>query len=293
MPQKLPANLAPGVGRYFGLPYAAFESFCIAEDVYFSATRLNWRRDTSAPRTVFLPAGPHYFVMVYMADVVHCDILQDGQESDLRRYETGSICLVDLTDGAAIRLHSDLNALAFCIPRRFFSENRFFDELALRLPLRCVRGQTDPLVMHVATALLPLLETGSAMSEAVLRPIAVAIGAHLLQSYGEGFGAISSDVGARNRQVPQAVQPETPNAVAARPPSSGTRYPEASIDFATPPDWHSGRQIAFAKQCLRELEADLATVAGLCGFSDVQVFEEFFHSHTGMRPERWRRALLN
>ena len=294
MPLRVATDFALGVGPYFGLAAANFQCFDVGEDAVFSATRLVWRRGGAQPLTVTLPAAQSYFVMVYLSGAKHCDLLVNGTETPLRYYPSGSICLVDLEKGAAIRLHSDLDALAFCIPHVFFSGNGFFDELAFGLPLRCVRGQADPLISHIAAALTPTLDSGAAFSASVMRPIAVAIGAHLLQRYGEGFmgGHALLDDAAR-KGVIAAPQGRRTTGFDASPGARSQGHTPPAMDFCIPPDWHLDRQIAFAKQCLFNPETDMAAVAGLCGFPDMAMFEEFFRSHTGVSPHQWRLRAFN
>ncbi len=292
---RVPTNFALGVGPYFGLDTATFQSFDVADDAFFTATRLLCRRG-SDPLTVTLPAAQSYFVMAYLSAARHCDVLVNGTEEPLRHFPAGSICLVDLAEGAAIRLHSDLDALAFCIPYAFFTGNGFFDELALRLPLRCVRGQADPLISHIATALSPTLDTGAKFPASVLRPIAVAIGAHLLQRYGEGFkgrGAVPRDAARAGMVAEARDEPAGRHATNDVPAQSPLRPAGAAMEFCIPPDWHLDRQIAFAKQCMLNPETDTATVASLCGFPDVALFEDIFRSHTGVSPHQWRLRTLN
>ncbi|MET3613408.1 AraC-like DNA-binding protein [Rhizobium aquaticum] len=295
MPLKVRSNFALGVGPYFGLKDANFESFCVGDEAFFTATRLVWQRHHSQSLDISLPEADSYFVMIYLSDAQHCDVLVGGRLAPLRHYEAGSICVVDLANGAAIRLHSDLDALALCIPNAFFTGNDLFDELAFGLPLRCVRGHSDPLVSHVAAALLPMLDNNAPIPKSVLQPIAIAIGAHLLQRYGEGFVA-GHRAGVASETSDACTDRENAASADAEPQAlshGAAGHASETVNLLMPPDWHQDRQMAFAKQCIRDAEADIATVARLCGFSDIELFEEIFRSHTGMSPDRWRQTNLN
>lgn len=134
-------------------------------------------------RIVSLPAADAYFLMFYFKDVMHSDVVPGESESEIRRYRQGSVCLVDLVEGASIRLVSDLDSLAFHLPRALFREVSTFSHAPAATSLRCRRGEVDDVMHNLALALLPLLAENEGEPGAVLQHIAVAICAHLLHSY--------------------------------------------------------------------------------------------------------------
>lgn len=78
---------------------------------------------------------------------------------------------------------SDLDSLAFHLPRALFREVSTFSHAPAATSLRCRRGEVDDVMHNLALALLPLLAENEGEPGAVLQHIAVAICAHLLHSY--------------------------------------------------------------------------------------------------------------
>lgn len=171
------------VGRHFGEAEAPFLSIAPLDRARFSVTHLRCLAQVGPPRAVRIPAQPSYFVMLYLSDVDHCDIEASGVETPIRRFRTGSICLVDLVRGASIRLHSDLEALAFHLPNDLFDEVGILPRAPRSQPLRCLRGSRDRILFNIGHALLPLFGRRNASDDDVLRPIAIAVCIHLLDLY--------------------------------------------------------------------------------------------------------------
>ncbi|WP_292443559.1 hypothetical protein [Mesorhizobium sp.] len=133
-----------------------------------------------------LPAADAHFLMLYLESAAHADILSDGSHTKVRDYPAGSVCLVDLSAGAAIRLYSRLHSLSFVLPRRLLAE---VSQHSSNGPtdLRCLRGAFDPVLSSLSAALLPLFWKRGG-SDALLRHLALAICAHLLHEHGDGPG---------------------------------------------------------------------------------------------------------
>jgi hypothetical protein len=171
------------VGRHFGDAEAPFLSMAPLDKAQFSVTHLRCLAQVGQPRAVRIPAQPAYFVMLYLRDVDHCDIEASGVETPIRRFRTGSICVVDLVRGASIRLHSDLESLAFHLPNDLFHEVGILPRAPKFQPLRCLRGSRDRILFNIGHALLPFFGRRDASINDVLRPIAIAICIHLLDFY--------------------------------------------------------------------------------------------------------------
>lgn len=121
-----------------------------------------------------LDAQPAYFAMIYLGPVTHCDLLRHGEALPPRSYDRGSICLVDLSDGAEIRLSTDLDAVGVILP---FS---LVDEVALRFPElrvrpRLRRNAPDPVVHKLGLALVPFLSGEDDQTSPALQHIIAAL----------------------------------------------------------------------------------------------------------------------
>ncbi|MGE7371195.1 helix-turn-helix domain-containing protein [Neorhizobium sp. NPDC001467] len=293
------------VGRCFGLAYAPCLTTVPVKNAAFSVTRL--RRDVAqVPVAVRLPAQNAYFLMLYLDDVSHCDIRPDGSLTVPRLYPRGSICLVDLGQGASIMLQTSLDTLAFVIPHDLFDE---MGELMVDLTassLRCQRGVADTIVAHMGTALLPLLERKDMSSAATLRHMAIAMCTHLLHDYGylpelddvpvcqtrilsEGQQKAAKDYVLENLQKNLSVA-----LIAA---AAGVSARQLSLGFRqatgmTPYQWLMQMRIARSKELLAQRALPLQTIAHRCGFTDHSHFTRAFMRETGMTPAAWRNYRL-
>lgn len=290
-----------GVGACFGEANAPFLVVRPVRDARFSATRLACRLGGALSRLVSLPADDAYFLMFYFTDAMHCDVAADGSNGEIQRYRQGSICLVDLAHGASVRLVSDLDALAFRLPRALFREVAEFSNAPTATSLRCRRGEVDDVMLNLAVALLPLFREDGNDPGPVLQHIAVAICAHLLHSYpdraaatGEAALSIWQEKAAKDFLIDHWTEDYSPAATAA-----AARLPEAdftpgfvSVTGRTPEQWLMRYRIGQAKRYLVEDGGVPADIAARCGFADEVGFVEAFREVTGVSPSDWRARWL-
>ncbi len=262
------------VGRYFGTPDAPCLRTIPMEAAIFSVTRIRKRLTRALQPEVALPACEAYFLMLYLEDAEHADIRADGARSPARRYARGSICLVDLRKGASIALHSDLNALAFVLPKRLIAEVAALSPTAKPQRLMCRRGEADSILCSLGLALLALFERVDSTPRELLQHVAVAVCAHLLHHHST---EIQGDEGGN--------------------PFDGSNDPTASHNrqeaTRAAHQLQMRRRVAQAKQLLRASSLPLGSIAFLCGFSSLSHFTTVFLGETGTTPQAWRSAPLH
>ena len=262
------------VGRYFGTPDAPCLTTIPMEAAVFSVTRIR-RRLTRAQRPeVALPACEAYFLMLYLDDAEHADIKVNGERSAVRRYVRGSICLVDLRQGASIALHSDLSALAFVLPKTLIAEVAALSPTVKPQRLVCRRGEVDSILCSLGLALLALFERVDSSPPELLQHVAVAVCAHLLHHHS---AEMQGDDGGN--------------------PFDGSNDPTAfhirQEATRAPHQLQMRRRVVQAKQLLRASSLPLGSIAFLCGFSSLSHFTTVFLGETGTTPQAWRSAPLH
>ncbi|WP_209601038.1 helix-turn-helix domain-containing protein [Sinorhizobium kostiense] len=291
-----------GVGAHFGLPHAPCLPARPVRDAGFSVTRLEWRLNGDANRLVSLPPDEAYFLMLYLKDAYHCDVDPDGTEGETRRFRQGSICLVDLANGACIRLSSDLDSLALQIPRELFREVSEFSTAPKATRLRCRRGEHDDVICNLGAALLPLFERQGNSQTPVLQHIAIAICAHLLHAYADPDQPGSSSTrfsvwqekAAKDFMIDHFAN-QFPMAAAASAAGVSIRRFIAGFEGVTgqtPQQWLLGYRTARAKQYLGEQSLTVPEIATRCGFTDEDHFITAFRRVTGSTPAAWRARWL-
>ncbi len=291
-----------GVGVHFGLPYAPCLPARPVRDAGFSVTRLEWRLNGCASRLASLPPDEAYFLMLYLKDAYHCDVAPDGAESETRRFRQGSICLVDLTHGACIRLFSDLDSLAFQLPRELFREIAEFSAAPKEIRLRCRRGEEDDVMRNLGAALLPLFERQGNAQNPVLQHVAIAICAHLLHAHGDHRGqgrstqlTVWQEKAAKEFMMDHFADQFPMAAAASAAGVSIRRFIDGfqGVTGQKPQQWLLGYRTARAKQYLGERSLTLAQIAIRCGFTDEDHFTKGFRRLTGSTPAAWRARWLS
>lgn len=292
------------VGICFGIPDAPCLVTVPVKFAPFSVTRIDRDLVEGDARRIRLPADDAYFLMLYLDDALHCDVLPDGSCSALCRYERGSLCLVDLRNGASIELHSGLHALAFMLPQSLFDEIADNSPTTRRRRLRCRRGEQDAVISNLGVALLAMFEGGAASPPALLQHLATAICAHLLQDYsdaalrnGMSESALSlwQEKAAKDLMLENLAEDLPLSAIAE---ATGLSTGHFAQEFkkatgSTPHQWLTLQRVEQAKDLLRQDGFSLKDIAGHCGFTDQSHFTKVFSRLTGMTPAVWRKALFH
>ncbi|WP_137154300.1 hypothetical protein [Rhizobium sp. FKL33] len=152
------------------------------EEARAASIRIVARADE--PREFNLAPEAAYFVMLYLDPVDHCDLLANGEALPGRRYGRGSLCLIDLSEGARIRLSSSLNALGFVLPFQLAEEARQGERGMSSAPLRLRRNEQDAIAYRLGLSILPCFEKDPPDAPPSLPHMIGALCAHLLDGAG-------------------------------------------------------------------------------------------------------------
>ena len=265
-------------GPIFGLKNAPFLSVRPLDGAFFSATCIDYRHDTSEARAFVIPPCDIYLLMLYLNDAYHCDLASDGTATPVRRFAKGTLCVIDLSEGVSFRLHSDLNSIAFGVQRGLLEEVSELPQAPALAKLRCRRGDDDGVMRAIGISVLPLIERADAVAQATLRPIAIAIGAHLLQHHAgaeraQGAAAPLSPLQEKDakdfimRHFAFGIRVAD---IAASVGLSPDHFSKAfkSATGVTPHRWLRRYRVARARMLLEADTASLRDIAALCGFGD-------------------------
>ncbi|RWX81764.1 AraC family transcriptional regulator [Neorhizobium lilium] len=297
------ADYAEGVGRYFGIPAAPVLKAVPIRSAGFSVTRIDRDVAPGNVQEIVFPASEAYFMMLYLETVSHADII-DGKSQPVCSFPAGTICLVDLQEGASIALHSSLHSLAFTLPRSLLDEVAWLSPERPLRGLRCVRGYCDPVISNIGMALVPLFAYPQASAEAILQHIAVALCDHLMTGYTEETEAFRNrPPGVKTLAVWQQRTAKTfmqdnmeagvtvamvADSVGLSP-NHFSRLFRAAMGV-TAHQWLIRTRLERAKDLLRDPSLSLKEIAQTCGFSDHSYFSKVFAKYTGLRPADWRRV---
>jgi AraC-like DNA-binding protein len=251
--------------------------------------------------TVEIPSMDAYFVMIYRQDVRHCDILEGKQYTQVRNYSRGSACLVDLTDGAAIMLHSSLDSLGIVLPKVLFSEVCRNHPLTWVGGLKCERGKPDSVIASLGKVLSSALIENSISSQIILPHIAIALCAHLIHHYtnpslrnGVGVSSLSlwQEKTAKEFMVGNLENQISVSAVANAAGMSTTHFSQEfkKATGDTPHRWLTRFRIEHAMRLLETRSFSISAVAIRCGYVDQSHFTKVFAAYTGATPFAWLQA---
>ncbi len=287
----------------FGLANAPLLVTKPVREAEFSVTHLVRPLQAGLSSVVRLPHANCFFMMLYLEDAYHCDVFADGSEGTVQRFPKGSICLVNLAQGATIRLHDRLEALAFVIPFDLLKEVSGFSKAPEARSLLCLRGQNDSVMWNMGKALLPLFAQEQSQRSCVLGHLAVAICAHLLHRHGDvaarepGCSAFSAvqEKAAKDFMAAHFQRDLSIGQVAQTVGMSEAAFVEAfeRATQKTPRQWLREYRVEQAKLCFSERKYTFEEVAIRSGFRDALHLEEDFMAITGFSLLAWRNRWLN
>lgn len=247
----------------------------------------------------FLPADDAFLVMLYLVDVDHCDVRPDGTRTAVKTYPKGSMCLISLSNGAAIAVRGQFEALAVHIPSAHFielaeqaGEPRIDD-------LTTCRGIDDYVVRNIGGALMPMFDMPDEVRDTLLPHIGLALSAHLSHRYGRSPIQHLSTTGQLSLSQEKRVK----------------AYISANLSGGTPVDkiadacgfavdalcsgflsttgqsiseWIAACRVRKAQSQLSNTAETIAAIAKACGFANADEFAATFNKATGLQPADWR-----
>lgn len=248
---------------------------------------------------VFLPPDDAFLVMLYLVDVDHCDIWPDRPPALLKRYPQGSICLINLTGGAAISVRGRFEALAFHIPSAHLGElAEEAGEPRIDNLVTC-RGVDDPVIRDLGAALMPMFDMPDEVKDMLLPHVGLAFNAHLAHRYGRSPAQSLSATGLLTSMQEKRIKTYIAANLSRQigidqiADASGFAVDELCSGFMATTgqsvlEWISACRISKAKLHLSRTGETIARVAETCGFPNEDMFIETFKQAAGVTPGVWR-----
>ncbi|EJJ28803.1 helix-turn-helix domain-containing protein [Rhizobium sp. CF142] len=291
------------LGPYFGLPEAASLNAVPVRSSSICVTRIAKDVTDGERPIVSLPVCDAYFLMVYTKEAHHCDILPDGTRTLPRKFERGSVCLVDLSEGASIVLYADLHSVTFLLPKTLIEEVGDLSRASSILELRCRRGERDPVLSNLTDIVLSLFGREAGSWEALLKHLAIAICSHLIEdpigktefSSDETILPYNRETLAKEFMRNNLARELCVADIAAAAGLSANHFSQGfkKVTGVTPHRWLMHARVDAAKDLLRDSDLPLRAIADACGFVDQSHFTKVFSRETGMTPAVWRAGRLN
>lgn len=291
------------IGACFGVPNAPYLDAIPVKSASFSVTRLLRPLGDGEVVDIRIPQSDAYLLILYQQDTQHADILARGKKAPSRCYRKGTICLIDLRFNAAITLEKSLDAIAIVLPCTLLDEIAELSSLTKSRELRCRRGEPDSVISNLGLALSAMLVSPSQSPPALLKHLAVAVCAHLLQDYRDHALRNGTQENGLSVKQQKAAKDWLLDHLATTPPLSeladvvGLSPGHFAVQFKrstgmTPHQWLTGQRIERAKDLLCQDDVSLKDIANQCGFTDQSHLTKVFSRFTGNTPFAWRQMEL-
>jgi AraC-like DNA-binding protein len=248
---------------------------------------------------VLLPPDTAFLVMLYLIDVQHFDIWPDRPPAPIKTYNKGSICLINLQNGASISVRGRLEALAFHIPSAHLAE---LTKDAGEPPidsLEICRGIDDPVICNLGAALLPMFDLPDEVKDILLPHVGLAFSAHVAHRYGQSPIQSLSDTGKLTPQqetrIKTYITANLSRQIDLKQIADASGFDKHQLHdrfMATTgqsiQEWILECQMNRAKAYLRDSGETIDHIAKLCGFSKEDSLAETFEQTIGVSPDEWR-----
>lgn len=297
------SHVGKSLGVYFGMPEAPFLKAVPLGSAPVTVNKIVRPVTRDVEARVIIPSSDAYLVMVYLEDTVHSDVRGDGSLASPRWCAKGSLCVVDLDEGASAVLHRDLFSLAICLPKALLREVACasFPKQGTNT-LRCRRAEPDQVMSNLASVMLYLFERDPDTIDPLLRHLSIAVCTHLLQdcldvvtSKGGAILPADREMAAKDFMQENLSRELTVSEVARVIGLSAAHFAQGfkNVTGLTPRQWLTRVRVGTAKTLLSEHELEIKEIARACGFADQSHFTKVFSREVGTTPARWRDRQLH
>ncbi|WP_459568490.1 helix-turn-helix domain-containing protein [Cupriavidus sp. 8B] len=217
-------------------------------------------------------------------------------------FEAGSIYLRNFQDDYKADLSGTFDFVLIELPSLFIERTALELGCPASLELRHAAALRDPVLAHLAQALLPALDGAHGASRLFIDQLGHAIGTHLVEHYGavnpgriRPMGRLSSRILARAQEYLAARLDDSTVSIAEVADACQLSRSHFSRAFRqstgkTPHEWLLERRLERAAALLSTTELPIAGVAASCGFADQSHLTRSFSKSLGQTPGNWRRT---
>ncbi|KAI3590915.1 hypothetical protein D9X30_4400 [Cupriavidus sp. U2] len=252
---------------------------------------------------IAMPAAERGFVAGIALAAGHRRRIIAGRHARTHDFAAGDIYVRSLSEDYKADYQTRFDFILMELPRSFIERTSSEMGRVRQRALRETAGQPDPVLAHLAQAMVPALSHPEHACRLFIDQLSLTIGVHLVSQYG--------DEPVASRRVNRLLSPRSvaraKELLAAKLDGdlsiaevadacqlSRSHFTRAFRDTTgqTPYQWLQSQRLEHACALLRDAAVPLAEVAVACGFSDQSHFTRVFTRHTGMAPGLWRRRYL-
>ncbi|WER47521.1 AraC family transcriptional regulator [Cupriavidus sp. WKF15] len=280
---------------------------CMSEalryDQALAAGDLCFFRKSSAAeelRQVVTPASERGFLAGVSLTGGHRRRIFQPNHADTYAFDVGSVYLRNFQDDYKADLSGTFDFVLIELSPAFIERTAMELGRPASLALRNAAAQHDPVLAHLAQALLPALSRPGGASRLFVDQLGHAIGTHLVEQYGgiaaarlRGSGRLSPRILARAQDYLTARLDDGSISVADVADACQLSRSHFSRAFRqstgkTPHEWLLERRLEQALALLRTTELPIAGIAVSCGFADQSHLTRSLSKKFGVTPGAWR-----
>jgi AraC family transcriptional regulator len=260
-----------------------------------SVSRL--RSDHGLPEPKAMPVSDSFSVIVQLKTFARHRLWHGQRVVYDGGHAAGSVSIAHMGDEITCQHLSPFDNVRFAFSQRAFDRLCDDDGQTRMTGLDCARGTDDPILHHLAQALLPTLAEGTRASMLFLDHVALAVQSHVARRYGQWKtlrpgGALSRTQEQRAKAlIEQHLDGHLSlHRLAAECGLSAGHFARQfrRSTGVSPHQWLIQRRIAKASEMLATTTFSLAQIATACGFADQSHFTNTFRRRIGEPPGVWR-----
>lgn len=267
----------------------------------FSATRVADARP-DPEKIIDIPCFDAFSIIVQLEDFAEHRLWRGRRLSYAGGYRQGSVSLPFMGDELRCQHRASYDNLRFNIPRQTFDEYQRENGGRIISGFRYEQGAQDPVLYHLAQAMLPALRNPAAANQLFIDHILLAMCAHSVTQYGR----IASTTGnftttltpLQERLAKEMIASNLGNDLSveriAQECSLSRSHFSRAFKQATgvaPHTWLLQMRVEKAKELLMARPGlSLVNIAQTCGFSDQPHLTRVFTRLVGVTPSAWRGA---
>jgi AraC family transcriptional regulator len=247
-----------------------------------------------------IPPEDSFIVAQYLTRLPYHELWSGGRPMLTQGYAANAMRIVNLTGEFSARITHPHEALTFHIPRAALDELADDAGRPRLAHLACTPGIVDPVLVHLAAALLPAFELSEQASPLFVDYVMLAVCSYLAGTYGDGAAPVAVRKGGlTSAQLRRAKEILVANssghillADVARQCGLSRQYFTRAFKATTgvaPHRWLQQHRIDHAKQLLSKTSLPIADIAIRCGFADQSHLTRVFTTWAGLPPAAWRR----
>jgi AraC family transcriptional regulator len=249
------------------------------------------------------PCNDAYEVQVAIAPIDFVEVRLLGRLAVSHPIPQGGVVLLNLESNPVPTFHSPFETVRFEISKVAIDALcRMSDEKPVAGLKRPPFGEKDPILFHLARALLPSFDRSEQTDALFVDQVALALHSHLIRTYaGPCVDPRPLRSGLTSWQIRRATETIEANmasdiAIAdlARACNLSPKHFARAFrrTFGVPPyQWLQERRVDRAQQLLLNHDMSLAGIADACGFTSQSHFTRVFTAIAGAAPGAWRRYM--